>query len=148
MILKISFLKLTLSTLFIIFTQYCLASSIDHPIPEINLKVETVQDTLYLKDGRILTITYISETPMKVKFKKTLDGSGRSWTKDKSAIDKIVMSDGTVKTYSSFDNQNNQQNQNSPEEIKKAGRGIAIGLVIALLLVAVLVGLIALIASL
>lgn len=57
------------------------------------------KDTLYLLDGRVLPITYLEETGMKVKFKKEGDPLNRTWGKEKTKISKIVLISGEVITY-------------------------------------------------
>lgn len=94
---------------------------------------ETSSDTLYLKDGRVFPITYMSQTGMSIKFKKLDDPINRTWRKEKSKIQKIVYADGRVDSFSQISSDGNRSadsNSMSGSEKTSAALGAVVGSVI------------------
>jgi hypothetical protein len=87
---------------------------------------ESVPDTIYLNDGRVLPITFLEESNLKVKYKKCDDVTRRKWSKDKSKVNKIVLADGTVKDYSQYNS--NIQELSKGQKIAIGGAAAGIGL--------------------
>lgn len=98
---------------------------------------QTCSDTLYLRDGRVIPIMYMHETPMTIKFKKCDDRLNRTWSKDKAKVYKIVFEDGKEKVYTPEGVYNAQEREEQDRKNNRAA-GAAVG-AFGVLLIGILV---------